>query len=62
MRTTITTMLAIASVCAISVHGQVDNCVELLRLSRTTSRTVEDRSLFTRTVNNVCNEIRRAPP
>ena len=60
MRTTITTMLAVASVCATSVHGQVDNCVELLRLSRTTSRTVVDRSQFTRTVNNVCDEIRRA--
>ena len=60
MRTTITTMLVVASVCATSVHGQVDNCAELLRLSRTTSRTVENRSQFTRTVNNVCNEIRRA--
>lgn len=60
MRTTITTLLAVASVCATSVHGQVDNCVELLRLSRTTSRTVVDRSQFTRTVNNVCNEIRKA--
>ena len=60
MRTTITTLLAVASVCVTSVHGQVDNCVELLRLSRTTSRTVVDRSQFTRTVNNFCNEIRSA--
>ena len=60
MRTTITTMLAVALVCATSVHGQVDNCVELLRLSRTTSRTVVDRSQFARIVNNVCNEIRSA--
>ena len=60
MRTTVTTMLAVASVCATFVHGQVDNCTELLRLSRTTSRTIEDRRQFSRTVNNVCNEIRNA--
>ena len=56
MRTSIA--LAIAMICATSVDAQVDNCAELLRLSRTTSRTVMDRSVFTRTVDNFCDEAR----
>ena len=43
-----------------SVQGQIDRCAELLRLSRTTSRTVIDRREFTRNVDNFCDEARRA--
>ena len=60
MRKAITTLVGLASVCATTVNGQVDNCVELLRLSRTTSRTVEDQEQFRSTVNNFCNEVRSA--
>lgn len=61
MRTTTTTLwLIILLAGASTVHGQVDNCTELLRLSRTTSRTVEGRSQFRRTVDNFCNEVRTA--
>ena len=61
MRTTTPTIcLTILLAGASTVHGQVDNCTELLRLSRTTSRTVEGRSQFRRTVDNFCNEVRTA--
>ena len=58
MRTSV--VLAIAMICATSVDAQVDNCAELLRLSRTTSRTVMDQKVFTRTVDNFCDEARSA--
>lgn len=58
MRSTVTTVLAMATVCATSVSAQVDHCTELLRLSRTTARTVMDRSQLTRTVDNFCKEAR----
>ncbi len=57
---TMTTALVIVLVCGASVQAQVDNCTELLRLTRTTARTVMDRSQFTRTVDNFCNEARTA--
>ena len=60
MRNTIVTTMALATVWAASVQAQVDHCAELLRLSRTTSRTVMDRSQLTRTVDNFCNEARAA--
>ncbi len=59
MRATITTVLAVVSVCATTVHGQ-DSCSELLRLSRTISWTVMDRSQFRETVNSFCDERARA--
>lgn len=59
MRTSIA--LAIAMICGTSsVDAQVDNCAELLRLSRTTSRTIMDRRVFTRTVDDFCDEARSA--
>ena len=60
MRGTIATVLAMATVGTASVRAQVDHCTELLRLSRTTARTVMDRSQFTRTVDNFCDETRSA--
>ena len=60
MRTTIAIVSAFVLVCGTSVNAQVDKCAELLRLSRTTSRTVMDRSQFTQTVDNFCDEARSA--
>ncbi len=60
MRNTISTTLAVALVGATSVHGQIDQCAELLRLSRITARTVVDQTQLTRTVDNFCDEMRRA--
>ena len=57
---TVATLTTLALIHAPSVQGQVDRCAELLRLSRTTSRTVMDRSQFTRTVDNFCDEAREA--
>ncbi|MCY4027907.1 MAG: H-type lectin domain-containing protein [Acidobacteria bacterium] len=54
------TVVAVVAVGGVSVAGQVDRCAELLRLSRTTSRTVMDRSQFTRNVDNFCDEARSA--
>ena len=60
MRTPSTVVLVVALVYGAPVHGQVDNCAELLRLSRTTSRTIVDQTQFTRNVDNFCSEVRSA--
>ena len=60
MRTMITAFLVLLLVGAPSVRGQVDdNCLTLLRLSRTTSRTVMDQEQFSNTIRSFCEEYRR---
>ena len=60
MRTTITTILTLLWVGAPSVYGQVDNCLELVRLSRTESRTTMNQEQFSNTIESFCNEYRSA--
>ena len=60
MRTTITTILTLLWVGAPSVYGQVDNCLELVRLSRTESRTTMNQEQFSNTIESFCDEYRSA--
>ena len=60
MRTTITTILTLLWVGAPSVCGQVDNCLELVRLSRTESRTTMNQEQFSNTIESFCDEYRSA--
>ena len=60
MRKGIVAMLVLGIPWAATVQAQVDHCAELLRLSRTSSRTVVDRSQFIRNVENFCDEARSA--
>ena len=60
MRTAITTVLAVLSVCGASVYGQDnDNCTDILRLLRTTARTVMSENSFASTMSRLCDEYER---
>ena len=61
MRTTLATLAAVVMIWTTSVHGQaVDQCIELLRLSRTSSRTVSSERQFEDAKSHFCDEYSRS--
>ena len=60
MKRIMTTALIVALFFGASVHAQGDQCLELLRLSRTSSRTIMDQSQFSDATTHFCDEYQRA--
>ena len=56
MKARVATIFIAWSVCATSVDAQVDQCLELVRLSRMSSRTIMSQSQFASTLNAYCDE------
>ena len=56
MKARVATIFIAWSVCATPVGAQVDQCLELVRLSRMSSRTIMSQSQFTSTLNAYCDE------
>ena len=60
MKRIMITALIVALFFGASVHAQGDQCLELLRLSRTSSRTIMNQSQFSDATTHFCDEYQRA--